>query len=477
MTQQGPNSTPGRPGQMTAVMRAVSVASGPKVLRIGLVQSGRVIEERVIKQRTTVTIGPSEKNTFVILAPNLPSSFKILELVGPDYHLNFTDQMNGRIALATGPTDLNALKVQAKKPSQGVYQIKLTDDAHGKIVLGETTLLFQFVQPPPVQPKPQLPASVRSGVADEIDWSMTIIAAFSFLFHFGAVGTLYSDWADKVIPDEADVRGLVEQISRLPPPPPAETPQTADTATATSTAKTEAPKTTGGATGKTTAGQGGAGGKLSADKKAAMFSQLDAMNTATIAAVGQGGSATKGVLDSGNVPTGPLDAFANAGTGVQAGGLGNLPGGGGGGAMIPGQEGGGLANLGGGTKGSAAGEGAGQAAAVAAPKPVVGGGGSVSSGKLSNSSRTLAGAKARARGCYQAGLSQNADMEGGVSFTLVVSSSGSVTSANVSPSGSISSSVAGCIKSALSGLQFDAPDGGSATVTGSFTFVNGNKGK
>ncbi len=42
-----------RPGQMTAVMRAVA-ATGPKVLRIGVVQSGRVIEERIIKQRTHV---------------------------------------------------------------------------------------------------------------------------------------------------------------------------------------------------------------------------------------------------------------------------------------------------------------------------------------------------------------------------------------------------------------------------------------
>ena len=55
----GPGAGPGagRPGQMTAVMRAVAQAAGPKVLRIGLVQSGRVIEERVIKQRTHVKIG------------------------------------------------------------------------------------------------------------------------------------------------------------------------------------------------------------------------------------------------------------------------------------------------------------------------------------------------------------------------------------------------------------------------------------
>ena len=59
MTQQQIGTT-NRPGQMTAVMRAMPQVTGPKVLRIGVVQGGRVSEERIIKQRTHVTVGPSE---------------------------------------------------------------------------------------------------------------------------------------------------------------------------------------------------------------------------------------------------------------------------------------------------------------------------------------------------------------------------------------------------------------------------------
>src|SRR5689334_15857702 len=98
---QGPNQggpgaaagQAGRPGQMTAVMRAMTQATGPKVLRIGLVQGGRVIEERIIKQRTSVTIGQSEKAMFVIQSTNVPSQFKLFELLGNDYYLNFMDGM------------------------------------------------------------------------------------------------------------------------------------------------------------------------------------------------------------------------------------------------------------------------------------------------------------------------------------------------------------------------------------------------
>src|SRR5262245_64055747 len=93
-----PGGAPGRPGQMTAVMRAVMQQAGPKVLRIGLVQGGRVVEERIIKQRTSVTIGSSEKAMFVITSQAVGAQFKLFELVGSDYYLNFLDGMMGRVA-------------------------------------------------------------------------------------------------------------------------------------------------------------------------------------------------------------------------------------------------------------------------------------------------------------------------------------------------------------------------------------------
>src|ERR1043165_6149014 len=120
MTQQThPSGAPGgRPGQMTAVMRAVA-QTGPKVLRIGLVQSGRVIEERIIKQRTHVTVGPNEKNMFVVAAGDLPASFRCLERVGTDYGLNFLDAMTGRVVLPAGIADLTALRGQARRTQRG----------------------------------------------------------------------------------------------------------------------------------------------------------------------------------------------------------------------------------------------------------------------------------------------------------------------------------------------------------------------
>jgi hypothetical protein len=98
MTQQQPQtpSHSARPGQMTAVMRAVA-PTGPKVLRIGLVQAGRVLEERIIKTRLDVTVGPSEKCMFVISSQNVPANFRLFELVNNEYYLTFLEGMTGRI--------------------------------------------------------------------------------------------------------------------------------------------------------------------------------------------------------------------------------------------------------------------------------------------------------------------------------------------------------------------------------------------
>ena len=116
-----------------------------------------------------------------------------------------------------------ALKGQAKRVGNA-YQVRLTEEARGKIVIGETTFLFQFVAPPPVQPRPQLPLAVKGGLASQIDWNLTIIAAFSFLLHFGLIGAMYSDWMDPVVNDDANIQGLIDLAKSVPPPPVEEKP-------------------------------------------------------------------------------------------------------------------------------------------------------------------------------------------------------------------------------------------------------------
>ncbi|MFO0570821.1 MAG: AgmX/PglI C-terminal domain-containing protein [Polyangiaceae bacterium] len=469
MTQQQPYQQQGsqRPGQMTAVMRAVAL-SGPKVLRIGVVQGGRIIEERIVKQRTHVTVGPSEKAMFVISTQNLPPTFRLFELVGNDYCLNFLDGMTGRIALPTGISDLSVLKGQARRTPQGAYQIRLTEDSRGKVVVANTTILFQFVAPPPVQPKPQLPVSVTQG-ATSIDWATTMIAAFSFLLHFLAIGAVYSDWLDPVFDEEVSVAGLVDSMKALPPPPPIETKEDVNTEKAEKAEKAEKPaaKSGGGKGG----GAPGKGGPMSGAQAAALSKELDNLEMATIGALSSQGPATAGVLRGGEVPTGALDAAAASGAGVSAGGIGGLNLGSGGGTIRPGMGGSGLAGMG--TTGKAGGTGGtGDVKKVEGPKGSANvGGANVSGGNVSNAARVVAGMRAGFRSCYNRGLAENPDAQGSIRLTIKVGPGGEVQGVSAAASGNLPGSVTSCVQSRAQAAQFDPPEGGSAVIVVPVSFV------
>jgi hypothetical protein len=453
---------------MTAVMRAMSVASGPKVLRIGLVQGGRVIEERIIKQRTSVTIGSNEKSMFVIPSQAVPPTFKLFELIGSDYNLNFLEAMTGRVALASGITEIQALRGQAKKVGN-VYQVKLTEEARGKVVVGDTTFLFQFVAPPPVQPRPQLPLAVKGGLASSIDWTLTIIAAFSFLLHFGIVGAMYSDWMDPIVGEEFSVAGLVDMMKNIPSPP-VETPPETTTPTETKPDKAVAadkPKPSGAPAGQSAA-PGRSAGAVSDAKAAALSQQAEAMQMQMLAALG-GGSAVQGALNRSDIPPVDLSGAAASGAGV-AHGTGDLKVGGGGGPVQGGGKGGGLGGIGG-TQGTGTGAGAGAERVVKGPTGDAQIGGTSASVPVSGADRVVAGLRPKFKRCYEAGLAQDPGMSGKVVISAKIGPNGEVSGADVASNSGLSPSVAACIAGHVKRATFDAPGGSGSTLNIPVTFV------
>jgi hypothetical protein len=453
-----------RPGQMTAVMRAMSMATGPKVLRIGLVHGGRVIEERIIKQRTSVTIGQSEKAMFVIPAQSVPPQFKLFELAGNEYYLNFIDGMTGRVALATGISDITALKGQAKRVGNA-YQIKLTEEARGKVIVGETTFLFQFVAPPPLQPRPQLPLAVKGGLASQIDWTLAIIAAFSFMLHFGVIGAMYSDWMDPIVNEDLAISGLIDLAKNVPPPViEDDTPKPADTGPTTNDKPSPtASKPVGGQP----QGGGPKGGAVSDSKAAALAQQADAMQMQMLAAFG-GNSAVQGALNRSDIPPVDLSGAAASGAGVSTTGGGLSLGSGG--VPVQARGGSGLAGIGG-TTAAQAGTGAGTVRDVGGPKGDAQIGGATTTVPVNNAERVVAGLRAKFRSCYNQGLQSDPTMQGAVTISAKIAPNGEVSSADIASNSGLSDSVAKCIARAVRNANFDAPGGTGSSINIPVKFV------
>lgn len=179
-------------------------ANIPKVLRIGVIQGQRIIEERILRVRETVTVGASERNHFVIPHPSLTGRHPLFELraggpKGEQYWLNFTPEMTGRVAFppdAGGVMDLASLRTSPKaQPVSRGHAVPLTDECKGRLVIGDTTMLFQFVVPPPIQPRPQLPASVRGGWLSRIEPGLVAAYIVAGLVHVGLMcGAMIPDW-------------------------------------------------------------------------------------------------------------------------------------------------------------------------------------------------------------------------------------------------------------------------------------------
>ena len=184
-----------------------------KVLRIGVIQGGKIVEERIIPARQSITLGTSAKNTIVVPQSNLPASVTVFAWQGDRYHLWFEQGMDGRIQGPQGAADFGALVSQglAKKEGRG-HSVPVGEDQRGNVVIGEVKLLWQFVTPPPEAPRPVLPREAKGNHFKSMDRLFVTLLALSFLVHGGA----YVALANTELPPEVT---LEEIPDRLPAPP------------------------------------------------------------------------------------------------------------------------------------------------------------------------------------------------------------------------------------------------------------------
>jgi len=160
------------------------------VLRIGVMQGARIIEERIVRTRESVSVGQSARSTFILAHPSLPAHHVLFESRRDGYVLRARPFMTGRLVTREGTLSLTGESLR----------VPLDEASRGKLVFGDVTLLFQFVSPPPVQPRPQLPSSVRGAWRHEaaalfhpregfigVTWLVNLLVCVGFVafFHLG----------------------------------------------------------------------------------------------------------------------------------------------------------------------------------------------------------------------------------------------------------------------------------------------------
>jgi hypothetical protein len=451
------------PGALTSTFRAVQPPTGPRVLRVALAVEGRIVAERRFDPGDRVTIGERPDVSFTMGADSgdgvvLGDRWVLFEVDSKGAKLRVPRGARGRARGAQGAIEL---------AQHAGRTLALPDDARGALTLGDVTLLFSFEHRPPVT-KAVLPLGVRKRA--ELDAQTFVLAALSFLAHFGAFGALYSDWADPVFDDDLTVSALLEAVHALPSAPliveePADATANAPSTAHPDTKPAEQARAVAGA--RTQAGPASpagpsAGARRMSDRDATSLSRdLAEMDVMMQGALGANGPSTDRVLRDDPTVLGMLDDVAKRDVGVRPG----LAFGSSGRTDDLRGKAGTLADLGNRSGDGDATRGNDRRADGpdhAAPKPTEQPKGTADVPGANGVIARLGGAFHR---CYQKGLDhEDPSMQGSIRVLTRVGPNGEVTSASPSVSGNLSAAVVACVQSKIMGAQFSPPTGGGTAT-------------
>lgn len=442
-----------------------------RILRIGIVQGGRIVEERLIRKRDSISVGWSSKSTFAVPSEALPKQWMLFEISPKGYVARFADGMDARIAVGNEVISLGQLKQANRLRRQGAaWLLALDERSRGKITVGDLTILFQFVIPPPPQPRPQLPASVRGSWSTGLDWVFTAIGATSFLVHLAMVVYLRSvDWPRKPDLEEIPDRFVQMVVKAKPPEPPkAQNAKEDDKSDEKKVEKKVASNTSAAKTPKK---------EISAEEKARLDAERRARladqvrNTGILKILGtrgDGSGSIADVLGKGDVDRDQERAFQGVGgltvatgdsslRGVKSGtgGTGKV-------ASISGLRGAGT------IAGSDTGAGAGErkvTGVVKSEAPAVDG--ALDPALVSKEVRARIGA---VKACYERALKRNPNLSGKVKVRWTITPAGTVSGIEIEEDSLGDAEVSGCIKGLVARWRFPAPSGGAVDVVFPFVF-------
>jgi TonB family protein len=449
--------------------------TGPKVLRIGIIQGGKIIEERRLKRRETVSIGSNPKANFVVTSAQVPKSFDLFEYAGDQYFLRFAEGMDGRIQL-TGDSvsDFNALKTGSKAVKRGAAMgVELNDASRGKVMLGDVTVLFQFVDPPAAAAKIELPTEARGSVLSMIDVQFSSIFVVTALLLISVVA--YARGLPYIEPTTVEELGESYQKMIMPDRIPEPTQVATDDAKGKDKEKDEGKgKEKDDGKAKGAKGKSKSADKGPVDAEAAARAKKEALAKAVagkgllgvIGTKGAGG-AINDVFADGGFGEGNLgDAFSGI-QGVDlaegSGAKGTRGGGGGESTSLGslGTEGGGGRNVSVGGKAEADVSGR-----VGAEAPTVDGDLSpdVIKAEMSKRMRSL-------KDCYDRALKRTPTLKGKIVLAFEILESGRVSSLKVEEDSVGSAEVKACILDRAKSWHFPPPSGGSVFVSTPLVFT------
>ena len=180
-----------------------------RVLRIGIIQGGKIVEERLIRSGENVTVGESTRNTFVLPPSFLPKQYKLFAAKSGQYSLVFNEKIQGKISINNTVQSLTKLKGSVARKRGDTYWLSLDQKNRGKVQVGDVTILFQFVQAPP-EPK-RVAVTFSPFSLSQVDWVYWGFFMFSCIVNTAAY--IYID--SQPPPGKVSIDDIPERFSQV----------------------------------------------------------------------------------------------------------------------------------------------------------------------------------------------------------------------------------------------------------------------
>lgn len=157
-----------------------------RILRVGLVHQGRIVEERLLRNPSDVTVGLNPKCTFILPISKPPESYKLFSWDKEKYRLRFTAGMAGKVSIDGRVLELPEVRSEKIAKQEGdIFTLPIGENDAGKIVFGEVRLLYQMVLAPPKPKKIPIPPAAKGGPLKALESAYLWAVAISLVLHLG----------------------------------------------------------------------------------------------------------------------------------------------------------------------------------------------------------------------------------------------------------------------------------------------------
>ena len=199
-----------------------------RVLRLGIVINHKIVGERLIKPKAEVVVGESAQADIVFPNTHLPPKFSLFRRRKNRWYLQLTASMGGRLSADHQAFTIAELRHSAQAVRRGdTWELELSEEHRGKIIIDQVTVLFQFVAPPPAAVTKQISGmDFRPRYIEDDDPTY-----MGFLAIWSALAVVFMIWVWQTKPAQYTLEQIPDRFTHLvlekpesPAPPPEEDP-------------------------------------------------------------------------------------------------------------------------------------------------------------------------------------------------------------------------------------------------------------